>query len=312
MKVHVLLNPAGAGGAALERWRRIEGRARLLFPDLSLHRSQKPGDLRQIAGELASLDALVLAAGGDGTSHEVVNGLLDRRTASAALTAPRATMGWLPLGSGNDLARSQGIPLDGRRALERYRRFDSALIDVGRLRYRDEQGGVVERVFGNSLTFGLSANVLALTAARGKPLGGRMSYFLATLWALARAPAARLGIDGAEESFRLVSITNGTCFGAGMRITPTACLDDGALDLLTVAAVPRLETALLFPRIYWGGHLRHRAVRHRHFRATTITASGPLAFEADGELFAGHSPFEIAVLPRALRVARPTVESRTR
>jgi len=307
VKVHVLLNPAGAGGATLRRWRRIEALGRSLFPELVVHQSTAPGDLREAARSLAGAEVLVLAAGGDGTSHEVINGLVDGRSG----LAPAAAMGWLPLGSGNDLARSNGVPLDGQLALRHYRAVVTELADVGILRYRDVAGVPLQRAFGNSVTFGLSAAVLELVAAGGKPLGGRLSYFLATLRALVTAPPAVLSLDGVEGRFRLVSITNGTRFGAGMRITPAARLDDGELDLVTVAALSRLETALVFPRIYWGGHLRHPAVHHRRIRGLTVTAAGSVPFEADGELFLGNPPFEVSVAPRALRVAHSAVGAST-
>ena len=308
MTVHVLLNPAGAGGASLRRWGRIEPLARSLFPDLELHQSNRPGDLAVHARGLADQDTLVLAAGGDGTSHEVINGLI----AGRAGLAPRAALGWLPLGSGNDLARSHRVPLDGAGALRHYHGAVTALADVGMVRWRDQHGHPAERVFGNSLTFGLSAAVLDLVTKIGKPLGGRVSYFLATLRAIASAAPLEATLDQTGGRFRLVAIINGTSFGAGMRITPGAQLDDGLLDLLTVDALSSLGTALVFPRIYWGGHLGHPAVQRRTIRTLTLDAPGPVAFEADGELYRGHPPFEIEVLPGALRVAQPPALGSTR
>lgn len=269
-----------------------------MFPGLVVHQSSAPGDLGRLARELANEECLVLAAGGDGTSHEVINGLI-----AGSDGLPTAAIGWLPLGSGNDLARSLGVPLDGRAALERYRRWTGDTIDVGRVRHRDAAGTPVERIFGNSLTFGLSAEVLRLVER--KPLGGRLSYFLATLKTLATRPTTALALDGVDGRFRLVSITNGTSIGAGMRITPAARLDDGELDLVTVGDLTRTAAALLFPRIYWGGHLPHRGVRSTRVTRLTVSAAAPLAFEADGELFLGTPPFDITVEPRRLRVARP-------
>jgi diacylglycerol kinase (ATP) len=272
-----------------------------------IHSSAARGDLARAAKGLAGEDALILATGGDGTSHEVINGLVGGTAA-----VPTAAMGWLPLGSGNDLARSLGVPLDGPAALDRYQRWTGATIDVGRVRYRGAAGAPVERIFGNSLTFGLSAEVLRLVERTGKPLGGRLSYFLATLETLATTPATALALDGVEGLFRLVSITNGTSIGAGMRITPAARLDDGQLDLVTVGDLTRPAAALLFPRIYWGGHLTHPGVRARPITRLTVSAAGPLAFEADGELFLGSPPFDITVEPSRLRVARPASAPTTR
>jgi diacylglycerol kinase (ATP) len=302
VSVHVLLNPAAAGGATLRRWQRIEPLAASLFPDLTVHRSARPGDLASRARQLSNEDALVLAAGGDGTSHEVVNGLIAGRVGDYT----QARLGWLPLGSGNDMARAHRVPLGGAEALRHYHRAQAgaALVDVGMVQWRAREGHPSHRVFGNSLTFGLSARVLELVERMGKPLGGKASYFLATLRAIASSEPTALTLDGARARFRLVAILNGTSFGAGMRITPDARLDDGLLDLLTVDPISPFQTAMVFPRIYWAGHLRNPAVRVRRVRALTIEAEGPLPFEADGELYHGNPPFEITVLPGALRVAR--------
>jgi diacylglycerol kinase (ATP) len=299
MPVRVLLNPSSQGGGAARRWRALEPLARSLFPSLEVHASRHAGELTEIAARLAPLGGLVLAAGGDGTSHEVINGLTADRAAG------RAAMGWLPLGSGNDLARGVGVPLDPRVALEGYRDPVYGAIDVGTIDCRDQMGRPMHRVFGNSFTIGVSTDVLELVARFGNPLGGKLSYFVATIVALARHQPVKLTLDGRAAGYRLLSITNGATFGAGMRITPGARLDDGQLDLLAVDAVSRLRTAAVFPRIYWGGHLDDPSVETRRVTALEIGASGPLAFEADGELYHAQPPVHIAIRPGALRVARP-------
>ena len=298
MRLHVLLNPSSAGGASLRRWRSLEPLARELFPGHLVHSSRQAGELIRIAAELAPTDGVLLAAGGDGTSHEVINGL-------AAGAHTRAALGWLPLGSGNDLARAMSVPFDPRLALLSYREPIFDTIDLGRIEYRMIGGEPAHKVFGNSFTIGVSADVLRLVARLGKPLGGKASYFLATVLALAKHRLAPVTIDGERDHYRLVAISNGGSFGAGMRIIPTAVLDDGQLDLVTFGGISRIGTAALFPSIYWAGHLRHQAVRHRRGATVEIDADQPLAFEADGELFEGLPPFRITVLPSALRVARP-------
>lgn len=302
MTVHVLLNPASAEGRARRRWRELEPAARDLFPVLAVHESRAPGDLRRMASELRGHDGLVLAAGGDGASHEVLNGLLDGGPSSA-------TMGWIPIGSGNDLARTMGISSRGLGPIHGYRAYRTGAIDVGRLEYHDAEGRPRHHRFGNSFTLGVSADVLAIIAREGKRLGGPASYFLGALRAIAghRPIDARLTIDGraAEPApYRLISVTNGPTFGAGMRITPAAVVDDGRLDLLLVGGVSRLGTLAVFPRIYWGGHLGHPAVSTRPVERLEIETDGPRSFETDGELYHGYPPFRIEVEPRALRAAR--------
>lgn len=299
--VVVLLNPASAAGAAWRRWRAVAPLAARLLPGLEVIESSAPGDLRLAAAAEAGRGraTLLLAAGGDGTSHEVLNGLIDAGDTAAA-------MGWLPIGSGNDLARSVGVPLDARKALHWYRRPVISRIDAGTIRYRVE-GRPAGRAFGNSFTVGLSTDTLELVR-HGRRFGG-LSYLGATLQALARqAPLdLELEIDGVRRSVpaaRLLSVTNGASFGAGMRVTPGARLDDGRLDLVWIAGISRAATLMVFPRIYWGGHLTHPAVHSDRLERLVIHGDGIRAFEVDGELIPVTGPIELGIRPGALRIAR--------
>ena len=302
MATHVLLNPASGEGRGRRRWRQLEAAARDVFPDLHVHESRAAGDLRRIALELSHRDDLVLAAGGDGTSHEVLNGLLEHGPATA-------TMGWIPIGSGNDLARTMGVPRRGLAPIAGYRTYRTVAIDVGRLEYRDQDGQPRHQWFGNSFTLGVSADVLEIVVREGKRFGGPLSYFLGALRAIGRHRPieASLTIDGVAVDpgpCRLISVTNGPTFGAGMRVTPAAKVDDGRLDLLWLSGASRIETLAIFPRIYWGGHLGHPAITTRQAARLDVETDGPRHFESDGELFRGYPPFRITVAPSGLRAAR--------
>lgn len=302
--VHILLNPASGGGRALARWRRFEAACRAALGPLEVHLSRHPGDLADRASELADRPVTVVAAGGDGTSHEVVTGLLRL----ARDHPPEAVLGWLPLGSGNDLAHAAGVPRGTAAAARMLAAATARPIDVGFLRCRDAAGTVLTCPFGNSATFGLSAAVLDLVARHGKPLGGPLSYALAAVAVLLRKPPVEFtlspdGSPAAPGRYLLVSCTSGPTFGAGMRIAPGARIDDGVLDLVTVAAMPRAHALALFPRVYRGTHLRHSAVARRplHHLAIAATDPGPVSFDLDGELHRGYPPFDLTVRPGALR-----------
>lgn len=309
--VYVLLNPTSGAGAALRRWRRLEPVARSVFGDLTVESSQHPGELRARAAAIASRTepAIVLAAGGDGTSHEVVNGLID------AGTAHGTAMGWIPIGSGNDLARGTGLPLAFPACLEAYRDRTIARIDAGMIRFRSATGTPASLAFGNSFTLGVSVDVLEICRDSSKRLGGRLAYSLATVRAVARqvpmsgaatVDGARVSIDGS----RILAVTNGPTVGAGMRLNPDARLDDGRFDLLQVGPLSRLRTLALFPRIFWGGHLGHPAVHHRPMERLEIAGDGQVEFEADGELVQGRLPLSVEILPAGLSILRPAAPRR--
>jgi diacylglycerol kinase (ATP) len=302
-EVHILLNPRGAGGRAGRRWARLEAAARGILGGPAVYAGRSAADLTARAAELAGRDCLVVAAGGDGTSHAVVNGLL------RGPRPPRAVLGWLPLGSGNDLARAAGVPGDPHAALRVLATGPVRPLDAGRVRWRDPGGGPRVDWFGNSFTLGVSAAVLRLVARWGKPLGGPASYALAAVLTLLRDRPLSLSLatDGGPAEARrclLLSLTSGPAFGAGMCIAPGARPDDGVLDLVEVGEVSRFEALRVFPRVYRGTHVGHPAVTRRAVRTLAVATPGPAAFDLDGELYTGEPPFEAEVVPGALRAVR--------
>ena len=302
LPLHVLLNPAGAGGRAGRRWAELEPRVRERFPSLAVHRSREPGELIHHARELARREPSVLiAAGGDGTSHEVLNGILDG-------DAPGAVLGWLPLGTGNDLAFAAGTPRDPRAAIARWNPARTRRIDAGRVRWAGADGHRAEHWFGNSLTAGLAASVVARLARRRTGSPGPARYLLAGVRAILREPAAPLAVTADGDDWLrgpalLASVTNGPTFGAGMRIAPGARLDDGRLDLVTVGALPWWRALRLLPRVYRGTHVGRSGIRHRAVARVTIDAPAPLALEIDGELLTDVlPPVEVEVRPAHLTI----------
>ena len=194
MATYVLLNAESGQGAAARRWSRLERTARAIFPDLTVITGSRSEELQSAARQIATdgTPSTIIAAGGDGTSHLVVNALLD------AEPGHQTAMAWLPIGSGNDLARAIGIPLRLPDCLHAYQDRHRATIDAGRVEYTGLNGEPAHRWFGNSFSVGLTVDVIRIAARRGKALGGRAGYFLAAIEAVAGHSTAsyRLTIDG--------------------------------------------------------------------------------------------------------------------
>lgn len=283
------MNPRA--GLASERARRavLEGPWR----NVDLQITREPAHAQALAQEAAEQGyELVLAVGGDGTANETAWGLL----------GSGVTLGLVPVGSGNGLARTLGIPLHADRALAALARGVVRPMDVG---------FVNDRPFLNVAGAGLDAVVGNDFHVHGKDGGRRgvLTYLKLSLKRALSYAAERWVLEAGGQRFEgaalIVAFVNGRQYGGGATIAPRARLDDGLLDVVVFEDAPRFEVIANAPRLFLGGIERFR--RYRHFAATTATLTGPPAFlhHRDGEPEPAAARVEVRVAPRALRVLVP-------
>ena len=247
----------------------------------------------------------MVAVGGDGTVHEVANGLL--RASAGRETIP---MGVVPLGSGDDFAKMLppqapvgGKPMPWQAAVAAIVAGRTQVLDAGRL-----QAGSATHYFANGMDVGFGARGAANAAAMPQMLKGSARY----LGALARTlldyanPGVRLTIDGAPPltlETTMTAVMNGRCFGGSFWVCPEARADDGLLDVMIAGALGRVAILALVPKIMRGAHTGDARIRMLRARRVLFESGEPLALEADGELpFAPARRVEINVLPGVLRV----------
>lgn len=293
----IIVNPtAGSGrGARLVPWLREQ----MAASDVAeLHVTEDAAQPAALAAEAAVRGCRrVIAVGGDGTVQAVVNGLLG--------AARGVEMGVMPVGSGNDLARSLGLPADTATAWHVATGPTTRLIDVARAR----NGEGSERWFASAGGIGFDAQVAAAMATRRGWQAGRVGYLLTTLSELRRFSnrRVRMTLDGEvlERQVLFVAIANGAYYGGGMRIAPDAEPDDGVLDLCVVGNISRLTAIREMRNLYRGTHVRNRAVSmHTVARSLTVEGDAETRVHLDGEPFGG-LPLEVVPYPRALAVAVP-------
>lgn len=292
----IIVNPtAGSGRAArLIPWIRERLAPR---PDAELHVTVRRGDAEEVtARAVASGRDRVVVVGGDGTIQEVVNGVLDGN-------AP-ASIGIVPVGSGNDLARSLGVPTDPGEAWTVAMGRGTRMIDAASA----TNGAGRRRWFASAGGIGFDAQVAEAMSTRRGWQSGRAGYLLTTLSELRRFDNRhlRLDLDGEpfERSALLVAIANGPFYGGGMRIAPDAAPDDGWLDLCVVGDVSRLTAIRELPNLYRGTHVRHPAVSVHRARAIEVSTDAPTYAHLDGEPF-GTLPLTVEIRARCLEVATP-------
>jgi diacylglycerol kinase (ATP) len=292
----VIVNPIAGGGRAgrLVGWLRARLAAR---PDARLEVTSRRGDAERWASDANGKHDRVIAVGGDGTVQEAVNGLLDAGAAT--------TLGIVPVGTGNDLARSLRLPRDPADAWTAAIGRASTTIDVARAL----GGGGRTRWFASAGGVGFDAEVArAMTRRRGWQRGpaGYLVTALSQLRGYANRPV-RITLDDGETLERrilLVAVSNGEYYGGGMHIAPGALVDDGLMDLCIVGDIGRLAALAQLPNLYRGRHTDHPAVEMRRTRALIVEGDADTLVHLDGEPFGG-LPLRVELRGAVLTVAVP-------
>jgi diacylglycerol kinase (ATP) len=284
-----LVNPAGGRGRAGRHLPRLRELAAGAGAEIVL--SRDAGDLvAQARRAVADGVERLLVAGGDGTIHYAIEGLAGSACA----------LGALPLGSGNDIAASLGMPLALEEAVALSLSAPVSAIDLARVG-SCLYGGVA------GVGFDSAANE---TGNRVRRLKGPLIYVYAVLHTLATFKPPRLAIEYEGGSFEgqamMVLLANTPRFGGGMRVAPAARLDDGALDLVIVRAVPRRTFLAVFPRVYRGTHTTHPSIVLARTGWAHVRLDRPMAVYGDGEHLVPVPPegIRFEVVPRGLRAAR--------
>jgi diacylglycerol kinase (ATP) len=302
----VIYNPRAGRGHVGRLWRRLR---QTLGPTVEYRATCGPGHAIELAEQAARAGfGTVAAAGGDGTAHEVANGLL-----RAGL--PGTAFGVIPLGSGNDYARMLRLPGDPERLARRLFSRDTWPVDVGRVR---ADGGRCERFFVNTLGLGLSG-VVTYEARQIQWLRGLPLYGLAAVRAIYRSFRAIPTIIQLDDQPLLgptlyLAVALGVAEGGGFVVAPEARLDDGWFDILHAGALSRLAALGYLPRLALGRPPESGgAILRGRCRRLSIIAEEPLYGHCDGELFSHpaqpHQRFEVTLLPGALpiRGGRPAL-----
>jgi YegS/Rv2252/BmrU family lipid kinase len=244
----------------------------------------------------------VVAFGGDGIVHEVVNGLM--RTEPAR----RPALGVVPIGSGNDFAFGAGVPLAPADAVQRLFAGAASAIDVASVR-----DGTRTEHWNNTLGIGFDARVnIRSRTIRG--LHGFAMYFVAVLLTLAREhhpTTLTLTFDDEppiERAALMLTLGNGPREGGGFQTTPASRVNDGVLEFAMLGDVGRLTLLGLIPKLLRGTHGTSRDVTLGSFRRLRLVADRPLPIHLDGELWARPEAdvrqLEVAVVPAAIQLVR--------
>ncbi len=286
MKLKLIFNPAAGRGRAKKHVSRAVERLRALGADVDIHPSTSPADLTTQAAESSrgGCDRVVIC-GGDGTLNLGVR----------EFDLARGTMALIPLGSGDDFARVLGIPRDVDSACELAVRGTPRSVDVAMangLRYLGVAG------------LGFDSEVASFANAHSSFLRGSAVYLYAILRVLPRFTPRRVTINGKSDDIMFAAVGNSRQYGAGIRITPAAVIDDGELDFCIVHRTSRFQLLKTLPKAYTGAHVKSAFVETGRGLVFTFEAPQRMEVYADGERLT-ETPVRFELATEKLRIVAP-------
>ena len=299
----VILNPAAGRGYAAKMAPQIRRYLTELGVDHILVQTTAPGHATELARQaMADGYALIVSAGGDGTTHEVLNGMM-----AGANGGQAGTLACIPAGSGNDFAAMNGVPEDIRGACELLAAGGTRVVDVGRVTI----DGTLVRYFDNVVGIGFDG-VVNLEARKITWLRGMLLYLPVVLKAIFQTlhvMDVQIEIDGRTIQRRqmMTVVANGPREGHTFLVAPHAQCDDGHFDLLLVDEMPRLSMLGLVPAFLKGTHLKDPRTSEQPVKHVIVSSQDPIYLHVDGEVLCPQANVvEVEILPGALRmIGRP-------
>lgn len=301
-KYQIIVNPNAGSGKGKRSISSIEQHFNRFNLDYDLVLTQRSWHAAELARESAlSGYQVVIAAGGDGTVNEVINGLMQAKIESAASPA----LGVLCVGRGNDFAYSMGIPYNLERACKVLVEDQRRTIDIGRI-----VGDFLprDRFFGNCVGIGFDA-IGTIEVSKLPRMGGFLSYLIAvlkTIFLYYKGPVVviQYGNNTLTQATLLVSIMNGTRLGGGFIMAPAAAPDDGLLDLVIADQVGRLRIFGLLPHFLRGTQGTQKEIKTDRADHISIKAiEGSLPAQTDGEILSvDGTQIEIELLPSQIEI----------
>jgi diacylglycerol kinase (ATP) len=295
-----IVNPASANGSTGRVWPDLAALAAGYGVGVETRMTEAPGHATELAREAAEAGAeLVVAVGGDGTVHEVVNGLVG----PGGVPVGAAALGVVARGTGRDFIRSHAIPSNPKEAIRVVAEGTIRMIDAGEVMATDDLPG--GRRFANHASAGVTGAIARRANEGSKRLGGTPTFLVAAVQgfrAWTNTPI-HLEVDGRSRDLvsSCVVCMLGHSLAGGMKVAKGARQDDGLLDMILVGDASAKDLALNVHRIYTGDLASHPLIDHIKAVEVVVSGDDPLPIEADGEL-AGSTPATFRCLRGALRL----------
>jgi len=286
-KYALILNPM----AGREKGRKCEpeilAQVEKVLGDIDVYHTESTGHAQQISNDIKNNYSVIIVAGGDGTIHEVVNGMIHGNAALAVI----------PIGSGNDFIKMLNLPENINESIQIIKRNKRKRIDIGK---------IGERYFPNGLGIGFDAWVVK-ESKKVKRLRGFFIYLYAVLKTVFSFKNETISFyaNGKTElkDIFLIAVGNGKAMGGGFYLNPEAIIDDGKFDVCIIHALKKREVFLHLPKTLKGKHTQLKQVETLRTDRLEIKSEKGIAVQADGELLGfDFKEINISILPKALEV----------
>ncbi len=301
-RILFIVNPIAGQGAGLRLRPEIERLAGENRLDYKIVTTERPGHAIELA-QKAAADGTgkIIAVGGDGTSNEVLNGVMEARSQGFAASC----LGIIAIGRGNDFAFGFGIPPGLEAGFQVVTQGKSSVVDIGQVSGGDYPQG---RYFGNGVGIGFDA-VVGFEALKLVHLHGFLNYIVAalrTIFLYFHAPLVQIDYDAQQltQPSLMVSIMNGRRMGGGFMMAPEARQADGLLDLCIAGQLSRLGILVMIPRFMKGTQASQPQIKTgRAARIHVLALEGSLPTHADGEtICTAGKELTIEIIPQALTI----------
>lgn len=302
-----IVNPHAGHGSTGREWLRIEREAKRILGSFEACVTAGPGDATRIAKHhLQKGCARIVCVGGDGTLNEVVNGFMSE----TGPVRPDALLGFIPNGTGCDIARTAPLDRNLEASLEILRKGHVRRIDLGRLRFQDHAGRPTVRYFHNIASFGMGGEVVDRVNRTSKACGPFLSFIWATVISIFSYDKKRVRLrldDNLEMEVTIlnVAVANGQYHGGGMCVAPDAVIDDGLFHVTVIGDMTLPRVFLNLPKLYNGRIKTIGQVFTRTATRVLAESEQKVLLDVDGEQ-PGRLPVAIDMVPGAVgMITRP-------
>jgi len=306
MKHQIVLNKTSGGGRSGKKWKKIKQFLEEEKYEYDLHVTEYHTHAIELGKELAHYGEIIVV-GGDGTAHEVANGILLSGVENCKL-------GIISTGTGKDLPNTLGVPVDYKEAYQTIVEGHTRKIDVAKITKIGEESDSRLFLAVASLGFDAEVNYRANKGIKGKKLPGTLNYVLAIVTSLLKLKSRKLllTIDGTtkEITSAFMAIGNGRYYGGGIMICPGASMYDSEFQITTVGEkkISRLKLMRVLPKAYDGKHVPYEEVRVYRGRKIRVEMADkddkPCLYQVDGEIM-GHIPVEVEFIDKKLEIYIP-------